>query len=461
MSKQSLPTFTPREIVSELDRYIVGQRDAKRAVAVALRNRWRRQQVPDELRDEIAPKNIIMIGATGVGKTEIARRLAKLAQAPFIKVEASKFTEVGYVGRDVESIVRDLTELAVAMVTEERKRAVRSQAEEQAEERVLDALLPPPIAGPPGAVPGAPAHVDEPGRSETNETREKLRKLLREGSLDDREIDVELSDDGPGPSLSIMTPQGIEEMGFQFKDLLGGMMPDKTKSRRMKVSTAREALIGEEAGRLVDAEEVRELAVERVQQTGIVFIDEIDKVAAGSGGRQGPDVSREGVQRDLLPIVEGSTVQTKHGAVSTDHILFIAAGAFHVAKPSDLIPELQGRFPIRVELQSLSRDDLVRILVEPKNSLVRQYTALMETESISLDFKDDAIERIADIGAAVNDRSADIGARRLHTIMERLLEELSFDAPDLGGRTIVVDAAMVDARLADLVDDSDLAQYIL
>ena len=461
MSKQSLPTFTPREIVSELDRYIVGQRDAKRAVAVALRNRWRRQQVPDELRDEIAPKNIIMIGATGVGKTEIARRLAKLAQAPFIKVEASKFTEVGYVGRDVESIVRDLTELAVAMVTEERKRAVRSQAEEHAEERVLDALLPPPIAGPPGAVPGAPAHVDEPGRSEANETREKLRKLLREGSLDDREIDVELSDDGPGPSLSIMTPQGIEEMGFQFKDLLGGMMPDKTKSRRMKVSTAREALIGEEAGRLVDAEEVRELAVERVQQTGIVFIDEIDKVATGSGGRQGPDVSREGVQRDLLPIVEGSTVQTKHGAVSTDHILFIAAGAFHVAKPSDLIPELQGRFPIRVELQSLSRDDLVRILVEPKNSLVRQYTALMETESISLDFKDDAIERIADIGAAVNDRSADIGARRLHTIMERLLEELSFDAPDLGGRTIVVDAAMVDARLADLVDDSDLAQYIL
>ncbi len=461
MSKQSLPTFTPREIVSELDRYIVGQRDAKRAVAVALRNRWRRQQVPDELRDEIAPKNIIMIGATGVGKTEIARRLAKLAQAPFIKVEASKFTEVGYVGRDVESIVRDLTELAVGMVTEERKRAVRSQAEEHAEERLLDALLPPPVAGPPGHAPGPPGQAPVPDEPGTSETREKLRKLLRDGALDEREVDVELSDDGGGPSLSIMTPQGVEEMGFQLGDLLGGMMPDKTKSRRMKVSAAREALIGEEAGRLVDAEEVRELAVERVEQTGIVFIDEIDKVAAGSGGRQGPDVSREGVQRDLLPIVEGSTVQTKHGAVSTDHILFIAAGAFHVAKPSDLIPELQGRFPIRVELQSLSRDDLVRILVEPKNSLVRQYSALMETESIALEFKDEAVERIADIGAAVNDRSADIGARRLHTIMERLLEELSFDAPDLGGRTVVVDRAMVDERLADLVDDSDLAQYIL
>jgi ATP-dependent HslUV protease ATP-binding subunit HslU len=295
----------------------------------------------------------------------------------------------------------------------------------------------------------------------SSETREKLRKLLRDGALDEREIDVELSDDGPGPSLSIMTPQGIEEMGFQFKDLLGGMMPEKTRSRRMKVSAAREAIINEEAARLVDAEEVRELAVERVEQTGIVFIDEIDKVAAGSGGRQGPDVSREGVQRDLLPIVEGSTVQTKHGAVSTDHILFIAAGAFHVAKPSDLIPELQGRFPIRVELASLSREDLVRILVEPKNSLVRQYTALMQTESIELDFRSDAIERIADIGAAVNDRSADIGARRLHTIMERLLEELSFDAPDLGGRTVVVDRAMVDERLGNLVDDGDLAQYIL
>jgi len=454
VTEQSLHAFTPREIVSELDRYIVGQRDAKRAVAVALRNRWRRQQVPEELRDEIAPKNIIMIGATGVGKTEIARRLAKLAQAPFIKVEASKFTEVGYVGRDVESIVRDLTELAVAMVTEERKRAVASQAEERAEERLLDALLPPPVAGPPGSVPDV-------ARGETNETREKLRKLLRLGELDEREVDLDLMDEGGGPSLSIMTPQGVEEMGFQFKDLLGGMMPERKRRRRMKVHAAREALIGEEAAKLVDTEEVRELAVERVEQTGIVFIDEIDKVAAGAAGRQGPDVSREGVQRDLLPIVEGSTVQTKHGAVSTDHILFIAAGAFHVAKPSDLIPELQGRFPIRVELSSLSREDLVRILVEPKNSLVRQYTALMETEKIQLEFRDDAIERIADIAASVNDRNADIGARRLHTIMERLLEELSFDAPDMSARTIVIDRALVDERLAELVADQDLSQYIL
>ena len=454
MSRQKLHTFTPREIVSELDRYIVGQRDAKRAVAVALRNRWRRQQVPEELRDEIAPKNIIMIGATGVGKTEIARRLAKLAQAPFIKVEASKFTEVGYVGRDVESIVRDLTELSVAMVTEERKRSVRAQAEERAEDRLLDALLPPPIAVAQGT-------AAEPATGEASETREKLRKLLRLGELDEREIDVDLTDEGSGPSLSIMTPQGVEEMGFQFKDLLGGMMPDKTRKRRMKVHAAREALAGEEAANLVDTEEVRELAVERVEQTGIVFIDEIDKVAVGSGGGQGPDVSREGVQRDLLPIVEGSTVQTKHGAVSTDHILFIAAGAFHVAKPSDLIPELQGRFPIRVELASLSREDLVRILTEPKNSLVRQYTALMKTESIHLDFQQDAIERIADIAASVNDRSADIGARRLHTVMERLLEELSFNAPDMSSGKVVVDRALVDERLADLAADQDLSQYIL
>ncbi len=354
------PTFTPREIVSELDRYIIGQREAKRAVAIALRNRWRRRQVPDELRDEIAPKNIIMIGATGVGKTEIARRLARLSQAPFIKVEASKFTEVGYVGRDVESIIRDLTELAIGMVSEELKKSVGSKAEDRAEERILDALLPPPVAGPPGVAgsePGAP-----------NETREKLRRLLRLGELDERLIQLELAEDGGGPSLSIMTPQGVEEMGVQFKDLLGGMMPKKTKQRRMKVSDARQAIIAEEAANLVDQDEVRELAVARVEQGGIVFIDEIDKVAVGSAGKHGPDVSREGVQRDLLPIVEGSTVQTKHGPVATDHILFVAAGAFHVAKPSDLIPELQGRFPIRVELASLSRDDLMRILTEPTNS---------------------------------------------------------------------------------------------
>ncbi|MFB0978428.1 MAG: ATP-dependent protease ATPase subunit HslU, partial [Myxococcota bacterium] len=369
-----LKSFTPREIVSELDRYIVGQRDAKRAVAIALRNRWRRQQVPKELRDEIAPKNIIMIGPTGVGKTEIARRIARLSEAPFIKVEASKFTEVGYVGRDVESIIRDLTELAVTMVTEEEQQAVRSKAEDLAEERVLDALLPPHAAPAPIA---GPHVVDSTGEVENQESREKLRKLLRLGELNDREIQVELRDDSGGPSMSIMTPQGVEEMGVQFRDLIGGMMPKRTKNRRMKVAEALAAFSHEEALGLVDMDRVRELAVERVEQSGIVFIDEIDKVATGQASSRGPDVSREGVQRDLLPIVEGSTVQTKQGPVRTDHILFIAAGAFHYAKPSDLIPELQGRFPIRVELASLDRDDLVQILTEPQNSLVRQYAALM------------------------------------------------------------------------------------
>ncbi|MDP6979232.1 MAG: ATP-dependent protease ATPase subunit HslU [Myxococcota bacterium] len=450
-------SFTPREIVSELDRYIIGQREAKRAVAIALRNRWRRQQVPEELRDEIAPKNIVMIGPTGVGKTEIARRLAKLSQAPFIKVEASKFTEVGYVGRDVESIIRDLTELAVGMVTEEEQRAVRNKAEDLAEERVLDALLPPTPAPTPG-----PHAIDEAASRESSDTREKLRKLLRLGELDDREIDVELSDDGGGPSMSIMTPQGVEEMGVQFRDLLGGMMPRRTKQRRMNVGEALEAFAQEEALGLVDQDRVRELAVERVEQNGIVFIDEIDKVATGSNSARGPDVSREGVQRDLLPIVEGSTVQTKQGPVRTDHILFIAAGAFHFAKPSDLIPELQGRFPIRVELSSLGRDDLVRILTEPQNALVRQYAALLETEDVTLEFKEDGVAAVADIAARVNERSADIGARRLHTVMEKLLDELSFDAPDLPDRaSIVVDRAMVEERLVDLVEDQDLSQYIL
>ena len=452
-------TFTPREIVSELDRYVIGQREAKRAVAVALRNRWRRQQVPEALRDEIAPKNIIMIGATGVGKTEIARRLAKLAQAPFIKVEASKFTEVGYVGRDVESIIRDLTELAIQLVQTEEQQAVRAKAEERAEERLLDALLPPVQ---PAATGTAGFHVvgDEPDPA-TNETREKLRKLLRLGELEEREVELELSEESGGPSLSIMTPQGVEEMGVQFKDLLSGMMPKQTARRRLKIADAREALIDEEARELVDAERVKELAIRRVEESGIVFVDEIDKVAVGSGGRQGPDVSREGVQRDLLPIVEGSTVQTKHGPVATDHILFVAAGAFHLAKPSDLIPELQGRFPIRVELQSLGRDELVRVLTEPDNSLVRQYEALLATEDIQLVFEEDGIAAIADVAATVNERSADIGARRLHTVMERLLEALSFEAPDLGARTVTVDRAMVEERLGDLLDDQDLSQFIL
>ena len=446
--------LTPGKIVEELDRYVVGQREAKRAVAVAMRNRWRRQQVEGDLRDEIAPKNIIMIGPTGVGKTEVARRLAKLAQAPFIKVEASKFTEVGYVGRDVESIIRDLTELAIKLVGQEEQVAVRAKAEERAEERLIDALLPSPvpIAGPP-----------DPGATErSKETREKLRRLLRVGELESREIELELADaPSAGPSLSIMGMGGGEDLGAQWKDLIAGMLPKKTRKRRLSIAAAREALIQQEAEALVDADRVRELAIRRVEQSGIVFIDEIDKVAVAGGGRQGPDVSREGVQRDLLPIVEGSTVQTKHGPVSTDHILFIAAGAFHVARPSDLIPELQGRFPIRVELEALGEADFVRILTEPTNSLVRQYTALLATEGIELVFDPSGIEAIAEIAATVNERNADIGARRLHTVMERLLEDLSFDAPDLPGQRVTIDEALVRKRLGDLLDDQDLSQFIL
>ncbi|NNL67005.1 MAG: ATP-dependent protease ATPase subunit HslU [Myxococcales bacterium] len=446
--------FTPREIVSELDRYIVGQADAKRAVAIALRNRWRRTQVADDLRDEIAPKNIIMVGATGVGKTEIARRLARLSQAPFIKVEASKFTEVGYVGRDVESIIRDLADLAVNLVAEEQKQAVRARAEERAEERILDALLPPPAPAM-GIAPDAP--VEPPNL----ETREKLRAMLRKGELDDRDIDVEVEDGGMGPNLSIFTPQGVEEMGVQVKDMMGQFFPKKTKTRRMKIPAAREAYTAEEATRLVDMDAVREQAVERVEQAGIVFLDEIDKVAARDAARGGVDVSREGVQRDLLPIVEGSTVQTKHGPVRTDHILFVAAGAFHVAKPSDLIPELQGRFPIRVELSSLTREDFVRILTEPRNSLVRQYTALLETEGVRLEFKEDGVRAIAEIAAEVNERTDDIGARRLHTVMEKLVEDVSFDAPDLGDKTLVIDETYVRERLGPLATDEDLSRFIL
>lgn len=453
-------SFTPREIVSELDRYVVGQRDAKRAVAIALRNRWRRMRVPPDLRDEIAPKNIIMIGPTGVGKTEIARRLAKLAQAPFLKVEASKFTEVGYVGRDVESIIRDLADLSVRLVAEEEKRQVMGRARERAEERVLDALLPPadPRAGPRGDA-RASEPAPEPGRGET---REKLRRMLRAGELDGREVELELADAGVPPGLSLLASQGGEDMGAQLRELLGGLLPGRTRARRMKLPEALEASAAEEAGRLVDMERVRELAVERVEQSGIVFIDEIDKVASGGDrARQGPDVSREGVQRDLLPIVEGSTVQTKHGPVRTDHILFVAAGAFHAVKPSDLIPELQGRFPIRVELASLGRDEFVRILTEPRSALVGQYAALLRTEGVELEFTADGIGAIAEIAAAVNTRTEDIGARRLHTVMERLLEDVSFDAPDLAERRLTVDEAFVQGRLGGLVQDEDLSRYIL
>ncbi len=445
--------MTPREIVSELDRYIVGQKAAKRAVAIALRNRWRRQQVSEDLRDEIAPKNIIMIGPTGVGKTEISRRLAKLAQAPFIKVEASKFTEVGYVGRDVESIIRDLTELAIGMVKEEEKEKVQIRAREHAEERILDLLLPSRQLGirPEGA---APERDDD-----SSGTREKLRRLLREGKLDERMVDVEITP-AANPMFQIMTPQGMEGIEQNLKDVFSNLMPKKTKRQKVKVSEAMELLTQEEAGRLIDMDGVSKEAVRRVEHAGIVFIDEIDKIA-GRQGAQGPDVSREGVQRDLLPIVEGSTVNTKYGMVRTDHILFIASGAFHVSKPSDLIPEFQGRFPIRVELEALTQADFVRILTEPKNALVKQYVALMAPEGVTLEFGDDAIEEMARIAAEVNVRTENIGARRLHTVLERLLDEVSFAAPEMRGQHVPINGAYVRERLQSILEDQDLSRYIL
>ena len=446
--------LTPVQITSELDRYIVGQHKAKRAVAIALRNRWRRQNLPPELRDEVAPKNIIMIGPTGVGKTEIARRLAKLAQAPFIKVEASKYTEVGYVGRDVESMIRDLTELAVTMVKAEMATAVRERAESLAEERLLDLLLPR-RAGE-AFVSGTLEEVSP--EASRDATRDKLRAQLRTGKLDDRSIEMDVQ--AQGPMLEVLPGQGMEEVGINLKDMLSNLMPGRARRRRVKVAEARRLLAQEEAQKLVDVDEAIGQAIRRVEESGIVFLDELDKVAGREGGR-GPDVSREGVQRDLLPIVEGSTVTTKYGMVRTDHILFIAAGAFHVAKPADLIPELQGRFPIRVELEPLTRQDFVRILSEPRNALTRQYVELLRTEGVTVRFTPDAIEAIADIASTVNQRAENIGARRLYTVMERLLEDVSFDAPDMSGQELVVDAEYVNAHLADVVKDEDLSRYIL
>jgi ATP-dependent HslUV protease ATP-binding subunit HslU len=444
------PVMTPREIVSELDRYIVGQRDAKRAVAIALRNRWRRQLVPDDLRDEIAPKNIIMIGPTGVGKTEISRRLAKLAQAPFIKVEASKFTEVGYVGRDVESIIRDLTDLAVNMVKEEEKQKVEIRAREVAEERVLDLLLP--VSA--GEGDGEPVDA-----ARLQGTRDKLKKMLRDGKMDDRFVDIEMTQSAM-PMIEVLTPQGMEGMEFNLKEMFSNLMPKKTKKKTVKIPEALEILTQEEASRLVDMDKVVGEAVRRVEQSGIVFLDEIDKIA-GRESMNGPDVSRQGVQRDLLPIVEGSTVNTKYGMVKTDHILFVASGAFHSAKPSDLIPEFQGRFPIRVELSSLSKDDFVRILTEPKNALIKQYEALLETEGVHLKFAADAIEEIALIASNVNEQMENIGARRLHTILERLLDEVSFSAPEMHGQDVAIDANYVRERLEPILKNEDLSRYIL
>jgi ATP-dependent HslUV protease ATP-binding subunit HslU len=437
-----LDELTPREIVAELDKHVIGQAEAKRSVAIALRNRVRRQKLEPDMAEEVMPKNILMIGPTGVGKTEIARRLAKLANSPFLKVEASKFTEVGYVGRDVESMIRDLVDIAIDMVREERLEQVADRAEQQAEDRILDLLMPP-----------------QPESTESaDRTREKLREKLRAGKLDDRLVEVDVKE--RGPTFELSTNGNVEEMDINLKDVIPGLFGPRTKKRNMRVSEALEYLVQEEESKLIDMDQVTRIALERVERNGIVFLDEIDKIA-GRESSHGPDVSREGVQRDILPIVEGTTVNTRHGFVRTDHILFVAAGAFHVSKPADLIPELQGRFPIRVELRSLSEGDFIRILKEPKSALVKQYTALLETEGIKLSFSDDALSEIARIAAQVNESTENIGARRLHTIMEKLLEEISFDGPDLKKKNIKIDASYVRKQLAEIVKDQDLSRYIL
>jgi ATP-dependent HslUV protease ATP-binding subunit HslU len=466
MSNQS---FTPKETLAELDKFIVGQASAKRSVAIALRNRWRRRQVPPPLREEIAPKNIIMIGPTGVGKTEIARRLATLAQSPFIKVEASKFTEVGYVGRDVESMVRDLVDLAVNMVKEEEKSRIEGLAEANAEDMILDLFLPPgPVtaSGPAGETSFTIENLDLPVETEKpgeNSTREKFRQMLRDGKLDDRELEISLSEAKSMPMIEIMTTSGMEDMQSNIQDAFSKIFPRKKKNRKMKVPEALEAVTKEEMEKLVDMDQVIKEALKRTEQSGIIFLDEIDKIASpgGSSGTHGPEVSREGVQRDLLPIVEGATVSTKHGMVKTDHILFIASGAFHTSKPSDLIPELQGRFPIRVELHSLGKEEFIRILTEPENALIKQYIALMKTEEIDLVFEDGAVEEIASIAVEVNEKTEEIGARRLHTILERVLDILSFEASDRDEGKFVVTAEYVKEQLSDIVEDHDLSRFIL
>lgn len=462
---ESMNTLTPKQTVAELDRYIIGQDAAKKSVAIALRNRWRRQQVPMPLREEIAPKNIIMIGPTGVGKTEIARRLASLAQSPFLKVEASKFTEVGYVGRDVESMIRDLLDLAINMVREEAREQVTLKAAEQAEERMLD-LLVPPRPTPLGQVTPMAERIEDTDRAgeASGSTREKFRQMLRDGKLDEKQVEMEIDQAQSLPMIEILSHgnSGLDDMESGLKDVFGKMFPKKTQLQQMLVKDAMEVLKKREAERLIDMESVTKLAIQRTEQSGIIFLDEIDKIASRQGGSgHGPEVSREGVQRDLLPIVEGSTVTTKHGMVKTDHILFIASGAFHLCKPSDLVPELQGRFPIRVELSALGEEEFYRILTEPQNALIKQYIALMATEGINLDFAEDAIRAMAKIAATVNRKTENIGARRLHTIMERLLEELSFDATDRVDKEFMVTAEYVKKQLQDISEDEDLSRFIL